>query len=128
VSREIRKFSAEDEALLTAIATRVVRMGMAAPAVFFLESVKPLSFVGSQALVFFEPMVRSVFHLAQYERFAHLMEDRDAIERLLEMIEALDEEAREREREAKRQAKEKAKAEKQAARAAKEAARAARKG
>jgi hypothetical protein len=87
------------------MAARVVKMGMATPAVFFLESVKPLSFLGSQALVFFEPFVRSIFHIAQYERFARLMEDRDAVERLMERIEALDAEAREREGEAKKRAK-----------------------
>jgi hypothetical protein len=48
-----------DEALITAIASRVVRMGLAVPAVFFLESSKPLSFIGSQALVFLEPFVKA---------------------------------------------------------------------
>ncbi len=113
-----KTFAPEDEALLEAMAARVVRMGLAAPAVFFLESVKPLSFLGSQALVFFEPLVRSIFHLAQYERFARLLEDRDAVERLLERIEALDEEARERERAARRKQRD----ERAAARAARKAA------
>jgi len=108
-------FSPEDEALIESVAIRVVKMGMATPAVFFLESVKPLSFLGSQALIFFEPLVRSIFHLAQYERFARLMESRDSVERLLERIEALDEEARVRERAAR-----------EAARAARRTARAAR--
>jgi hypothetical protein len=116
------RFSPEDQALLEAMAVRVVRMGLATPAVFFLESVKPLSFLGSQALVFFEPIVRAIFHVAQYERFARLMEDREAVERLLERIEALDAEARDREAEIKK----KARAERAAARAARAAARAAR--
>jgi hypothetical protein len=117
------RFSPEDEALLTAVATRVVRMGMATPAVFFLESVKPLSFIGSQVLVFFEPFVRAFFNLVQYEQFARLMEDREALERLLERIEALDEEARERERAAKEEAKAAKRAAKEARKAEKEARR-----
>ncbi len=48
-----------DEALIAAVAGRVVRMGLAVPAIFFLESTKPLSFVGSQVLVFFEPFVKA---------------------------------------------------------------------
>jgi hypothetical protein len=99
------RFSPEDEALIEVVAARVVKMGMATPAVFFLESVKPLSFLGSQALIFFEPIVRALFHLAQYERFARLMENRESVDRLLERIEALDEEARARERTARAEAR-----------------------
>jgi hypothetical protein len=120
------RFSPEDEALLTAVAARVVRMGMATPAVFFLESVKPLSFIGSQALIFFEPFVRAFFHLVEYERFARLMEDRESLERLLERIEALDEVEQDRERAAKQAARAAKRAEKEAKKAAKEAAREAR--
>jgi hypothetical protein len=112
-------FPAEDEALLSAVAGRVVRMGLATPAVFFLESVKPLSFIGSQALIFFEPFVRTFFHIAQYERFAQLMENRDSLERLLVLIETLDEEERDRERAAKAAARAAKKAEKEARVAAK---------
>jgi hypothetical protein len=108
--------SAEDRALLDQISARVVRMGMATPAVFFLESVKPLSFVGSQVLIFFEPFVRAFFTLPDYERFARLMEDREAIEALLVRIERGDEELREKERAQKVAAKAEKKAAKEAAR------------
>jgi hypothetical protein len=110
--------SPEDEALLDRIAERVVRMGLAVPAVFFLESVKPLSFVGSQALVFFEPFVRAFLALPDYERFTRLMEERESIEHLLVRIERKDEEARDLERAAKA----KKKAERDARRAAKRGA------
>jgi len=116
------RFSAEDEALLAAVAGRVVRMGLATPAVFFLESVKPLSFIGSQALIFFEPFIRAFFNISQYEQFARLMEDRQALERLLVLIETLDEEERDRERAAKAGARAAKKAEKAAAKAARDAA------
>lgn len=116
------RFSPEDEALLAAMAGRVVRMGLATPAVFFLESVKPLSFIGSQALIFFEPFVRAFFNITQYEQFARLMEDREALERLLVLIETQDEEERERERAAKAAARAAKKAEKEARTAAKRGA------
>jgi hypothetical protein len=109
------RFSAEDEALLASVAGRVVRMGLATPAVFFLESVKPLSFIGSQALIFFEPFVRAFFDISQYEQFARLMEDRQALERLLVLIETRDEEEQERDRAAKAAARAAKKAAKEAA-------------
>ncbi len=83
-----------DEELLQKIAVMVVRRGLAVPAVFFLESTKPLSFLGSQALVFLEPFVKSFLNIASYDRFVSMMEDRKNIEKLITRIEDLDEEAR----------------------------------
>lgn len=67
---------------------------MTVPAILFLESVKPLSFVGSQAMYFFEPMVRALFAVPEYERFAALMERRESVEALLVAIERKDGEER----------------------------------
>ncbi|TMQ50639.1 MAG: hypothetical protein E6K75_03185 [Candidatus Eisenbacteria bacterium] len=75
-----------------------MRHRMTVPAIFFLESVKPLSFVGSQALHFFEPMVNAFFQMRDYERFAILMERRENLEVLLVKIEARDDAARQEER------------------------------
>jgi hypothetical protein len=90
-----------DEALLGSIADRVVRMSLAVPAIFFLESVKPLSFIGSQALVFFEPFVKAFLDLKSYDRFARLMEDRENLERLITMIEERESERARKEKEEK---------------------------
>jgi phenylacetate-coenzyme A ligase PaaK-like adenylate-forming protein len=72
---------------------------MTVPAILLLESVKPLSFIGSQVLYFFEPMVRALFTIPEYERFAAMMERRDNIEALLVRIEVRDEAERRAERE-----------------------------
>jgi hypothetical protein len=111
-----RGLSPEDERLLDRIAERVVAMSMTVPAILFLESVKPLSFVGSQALYFFEPMVRTFFTVPEYERFAALLERRDSLEALLVRIEGRDQMAR---REA-RERKERRRAEREALRKRKE--------
>jgi hypothetical protein len=102
----------QDAALIEAVALRVVRMGMAAPAVFFLESTKPLSYVGSQALVFLEPFVKSVLNLASYDRFTALVEDRKNIEKLILRIEDLDETSRAEEKARSKAEKERKKQEK----------------
>ena len=90
--------SAEDRKLLEDIADWLARRRMATPAVFFLESLKPLNFVGSQALVFFEPVVRAFINAEGYARFAGIMERRENVETFLECIEAADhvQQARER--------------------------------
>jgi hypothetical protein len=96
----------EEERILERLAEMTVRHRMTVPAILFLESVKPLSFVGSQALYFFEPMVRALFAVPEYERFASMMERRENVEALLVAIERKDEmerradkERRQRERE-----------------------------
>jgi len=71
---------------------------MTVPAILLLESVKPLSFIGSQALYFFEPIVRALFTIPEYERYAAMMERRENIEALLVRIEARDADARSAER------------------------------
>ncbi len=95
-----------DEALLRAVADRIVRMGLAVPAVFFLESTKPLSFVGSQALVFLEPFVKAFLNLRSYDRFTALLEDRANVERLIRKVEEVEDERARAEREAKKARKE----------------------
>lgn len=79
-----------DEALLAKVADQIVRRGLSVPAVFLLESSKPMSYVGSQGLVFLEPFVRAFLSLDSYNRFVRLIEDRDNYERLIEVIEARD--------------------------------------
>jgi hypothetical protein len=100
----------EDDRLLEKIAEATVRYRMTVPAILFLESVKPVSFIGSQALYFFEPMVRAVFTVPDYERFAALMERRENLEALLVAVERRDEEERrmERDRRARERAEKKA--------------------
>ncbi|MBU1701192.1 MAG: hypothetical protein KJ970_05325 [Candidatus Eisenbacteria bacterium] len=107
-----------DEKLLESVAGRIVRMRMGVPAVFFLESAKPLSFIGSQALVFMEPFVKAFLTLPQYDQFARMMEDRSNVERMIQIIEKMDREQDRREKEIRRKMKE----EKQATRVLKKGA------
>ncbi len=81
----------EDESrVLDKLAGKVVEKGMTVPAILFLESVKPLNFIGSQAMVFFEPIVQTVFNIKDYDTLRQALEKRQTIEILLQKIEALD--------------------------------------
>ena len=81
---------ADDDALLGKLADKIVRMRMTVPAIFFLESSKPLAFLGGQLLIFLEPFVQTLFNFRQYQRFALLMEDRENWEKLIRKIEDLE--------------------------------------
>ncbi len=79
------------EALIRRVAAEVVRRRLATPAVLVLETGKPLSFLGSQALVFLEPMVRAFLAPPDYDLLVRILEDRSRVERLVEVIEDLEE-------------------------------------
>jgi hypothetical protein len=81
---------AEENAVLDKLAHKVVDKGMAVPAILFLESVKPLNFIGSQMMVFFEPIVQTVFNFKDYTTLRTALEKRPTIEILLLKIEEYD--------------------------------------
>jgi DNA repair photolyase len=81
---------AEHREAMDKFAAKVVERRMAAPAILFLESAKPLSFLGNQALVFLQPIIQSVFAFKNYDEVAEILEDRENIEYLLRKIEELD--------------------------------------
>jgi hypothetical protein len=74
------------------IAQKVVDLKLTTIAIVMLESGKPLSFIGSQLMVFFQPIFTSVFPFTQYDEFAALLEERKNVEILIREIERLDEE------------------------------------
>ncbi|MGA6826353.1 hypothetical protein ACO9S2_01945 [Nitrospira sp. NS4] len=81
-------FTNDDLSLLQRVADAVVTRGMAAPAIVFLESLGPMSFLGSQALHFFRPIIEWAFNASEVEHVARLLERRDTIARLITLIEA----------------------------------------
>jgi hypothetical protein len=97
----------EDEELINKVAKKIVSMRMTVPAIFFLESSKPLAFLGSQLLIFFEPFIQTLFNIRQYQRFALLMEHHENWERLICRMEDLEAEYTEREKEEKAKKKKK---------------------
>ncbi|MEQ8187816.1 MAG: hypothetical protein ABRQ39_07555 [Candidatus Eremiobacterota bacterium] len=77
----------EDKKLMEKLAGLVVSRRLTAMAVFFLESSKPLSFIGSQFLVFMQPFIQSFFNFQEYDRITALMEDKNNVELLIQYIE-----------------------------------------
>ena len=82
----------ERDAILEKIAQGVVRRGMAAPAVLFLELNKPLSFVASQSLIVLTPFLAPFVGVDNVHRYSRLLEKRENVERLIERIEQLEHE------------------------------------
>lgn len=68
----------------------IARWGLVTPAIAFLEANKPLSFVGSQALLMLQPMTDLFGASKQTKDFAVLLADRDRVGRLIASLEAVE--------------------------------------
>ena len=83
-------FSEEEINLLNKVADIVIKRRLASPALMFLESVRPLNFLGSQVIVFFEPIVAMVISTQELGMFAKILEKRKSIPLLIDIIEKKD--------------------------------------
>lgn len=81
------KFSVEDQRLLERLASKIKKHGLETPAILFLETLKPLNYIGSQVMVFFRPFISSIFSCHEYDRFTKILEHRSSIEELIRKIE-----------------------------------------
>ena len=79
-----------EKQLITGLADKIVQRGLAAPAIFFLEMVKYMSFFGGQIMVFFGPIITVFLRAESYYKFAELLEDRKNVDFLLTEIERLE--------------------------------------
>ena len=89
VTEERKKF------LINKIAQKVVDYRLSPVAIVFLESSKPISFLGNQFLIFMQPFYRALFSYREYEEVTAMLEDRNNIELVIREIERLEEERHE---------------------------------
>ncbi len=80
----------EELVALTNFAKRVVDHGFSVPMIFFLEAAKYMSFIGSQLMVFFGPMVTALINSDKYYKMATLLEERRNVEFIITEIERLE--------------------------------------
>ena len=82
--------SQSDRKLISDLAQKIVQHGMAVPAIFFLEMVKYMSFISSQLMVFFGPVITVFIQSQSYYRISHLLEERQNVEFLMFDIEQIE--------------------------------------
>lgn len=69
------------------VAAFIQRHGLVTPAVLYLESMRPLSFVGSQFMHVMSPAITTFLSTSDWDALAKLLEDRRGLEYLLTRIE-----------------------------------------
>lgn len=73
--------------LMDKYARKIVRRRLESPAIFMLESFKPMNFVGSQIMLGAEPLLGIFLDTKEFKQFQKLLERRDSIEKFLTIIE-----------------------------------------
>ena len=73
--------------VLGKLAQALIARRMTAPAILFLESIKPLSFIASQALIFLGPIAEALLSYADYRVLAEALESRENLEWLIGKLE-----------------------------------------
>jgi len=83
---------ASDE-LVESVAREIQLRGLTGPAMMFLEASRPYRPLGSQAMLFFDPVLRGVFG-GDLVDVQHLLADDTGIDRLLDRLEEIDDDFR----------------------------------
>lgn len=73
--------------LIETLARRIEAMGLSTPAILMLEATRPLSFLGSQAIVMLQPLLSLIFDQTAGNDYAALLEDPRYVERLVQRLE-----------------------------------------
>lgn len=77
----------DQERFLQQAATQICRRGWRVPAVAALEAGRPLALVAGQLLWLAQPMLSLLWPSDRIGQTAHLLEDADAVQRLIEYLE-----------------------------------------
>ncbi|MBN93206.1 MAG: hypothetical protein CL928_03930 [Deltaproteobacteria bacterium] len=86
------QITAHQAAATEKVAKFIVRFGLTVPAILALESLRPLSFVGSQFMYVLSPAVTTFLSQKDWDAMAGLLEQRAGMEYVLGVIERLDRE------------------------------------
>ncbi len=77
----------EEKELLDRFANYIKEKNLVEPALFVLESSKPVSFLASQMLLFLKPFATVFFSEEGYNKLIRILEDRKNIQYLIERLE-----------------------------------------
>jgi hypothetical protein len=91
---EIRPQVSESETndMIEKVARFIAERHMASAGILFVESLRPLHGIGSQAMFFILPFAEIIFDSKKYQQFALMLENEENIKKLVARMDELDEE------------------------------------
>jgi hypothetical protein len=79
----------ERDSLVNSIASAIVKRRLEAPAIFFLEAHKPLSFLASQSVLVAMPFLAPLIGAQRMADLSKLLRDRENVDMLISRIEEM---------------------------------------
>ncbi len=90
------------EELINFMAEEIVARGLTTIGIISLESIRPVTFLGSQCMVFMQPIVQAFFSFKSYSEIAAFFEEPHNVELVIRKIEQLNKEKMEKEQKKKK--------------------------
>ncbi len=81
----------DEREFLNKLAEAIKSRGLEMPTILIGETIKPVSFLMSQFLLFFRPFVTVFVAPENYDKFISVLEDRKKLEYLLKLVEEKEE-------------------------------------
>ena len=78
----------EEKIMLKEYASKIAERGLSVPSIFFLEMFKYLSFLFSQSMVVFGPLLTIFIDQEKYYQFSNIISDRNNVEFFICQIES----------------------------------------
>jgi len=78
----------EEKIMLKEYASKIAERGLSVPSIFFLEMFKYLSFLFSQSMVVFGPLLTIFINQDKYYQFSNIISDRNNVEFFICQIES----------------------------------------
>lgn len=88
-SLEEESVTAEERDLAERIAKKIAARGMVEPSILFFESMRPLTFIGSQVAIGLTPLADMFVNPQEYRSFVKLLEKRKGSEEFVRILESL---------------------------------------
>lgn len=86
-TKQSLEVTARQKELVERVCDEIVRRRMVTPALVTLETGRPLNFVVSQIVHFFEPIAASLFDSSDIRQFANFLEQRGSVDFLVQQLE-----------------------------------------
>ncbi len=77
----------QQKAVIDKVCREIARRHLTTPALIFLESFRPLNYIGSQIMHFFHPFISAISSAEGYRIFSEFLESRSSVDYLYERIE-----------------------------------------
>ena len=79
-----------EKVIVEKVCNEIVKRHVTLPAIVMLETFRPLNYLGSQVMHFFQPIISSILTIDGYSDFTTLLEKRESIDYIINKLKSID--------------------------------------